>query len=206
MPKVIPGYKEEAKKRIVRTGVAVFAEKGYHGTTMEDVAETVGVSEGAIYLYFKSKRELFKAIGESGEQQIAQIISSAIRSEDPVRDFFDSATKVYEQYGPISGLMLELLAEGSREASLKKILRDDFDSDREAMQKFLVELRKRAKIGAYADAHSISMGILALFQGYVTSRALGVGKDEAKRALTESMRAMLNGTLHKPVFGKAVKR
>jgi AcrR family transcriptional regulator len=206
MPKVIPEYKEEARKRIVRTALAVFAEEGYHATTMEDVAERVGVSEGALYLYFKSKRELFRAIAESREQQIAQVISSAIRSGDPVRDFLDSATKVYEQYGPISGLMLELLAEASREASLRKIIRDDFDSDREAMRRFLVELRKGGKIGAYADAHFISMGLLALFYGYVASRALGVGKDEAKRALTESMRAMLNGTLHKPVFGKAVKR
>lgn len=40
-------------------------------------------------------------------------------------------------------------------------------------------------------------GILTLFYGYAISRALGVGKDEAKRPCTEAMRAMLNGTLTK---------
>jgi AcrR family transcriptional regulator len=198
MPKVVPQYKQEARERIVQTALLAFAEKGYHETTMEDIAERLGVSEGAIYLYFKSKRELFKAIGESGEHQIGQIISSSIGNEDPVKAFFDSVVNVYEQYEPISGLIVELMAEASRDASLKKIFRDDFDEDGKTLGNFLEELRKRRLIGADADAHSISMGLLALLHGYVISRVLGIRKDDAKRAYTQAMRAMLNGTLSKP--------
>jgi len=194
MPKVVPQYKEQARERIIGVALRVFAEKGYHETTMEDVADRLGVSEGTIYLYFKSKKELFKAISEPGEHQVAEVISSAIESEDPVKSFFDLATKVYEQYEPISGLMVEMLAEASRDPSLRKILRDDFDTDRETMAKFLVELRKRGKIGVDADLESISMAIVALFYGYAVSRLLGIGKDEAKRAYSEAMRVMFDGT------------
>jgi len=197
MPKVVPQYKEQARERIIEAALRVFAEKGYHETTMEDVADRLGVSEGTIYLYFKSKRELFKAISEPGEHQVAEIISSAIESEDPVKRFFDLATKVYEQYESISGLIVELLAEASRDASLRKIFKDDFDTDRETMRRFLVELRKRGKIGADADIDSISMANVALFYGYAISRLLGVSKEEAKRAYSEAMRLMLNGTLTK---------
>lgn len=197
MPKVLPQYKEQARERIIEGALRVFAEKGYHETTMEDVANRLEVSEGTIYLYFKSKRELFKAISEPGEHLLAEVISSAIESEDPVKSFFDLATNVYEQYEPISGLIVELLAEASRDASLRKILRDDFDTDRETMRKFLVELRKRGKIAVDADTDSISVAIVALFYGYAISRLLGVGKDEVKRAYTEAMRIMLTGTLAK---------
>jgi AcrR family transcriptional regulator len=198
MPKVVPEYKEEARERIVQTALLVFAEKGYHETTMEDIAGRLGVSEGAIYLYFKSKRELFKAIGESGEHQIEHIVSSSISNEDPVKAFFDSVVNVYEQYEPISGLIFELLAEASRDASLRKMFRDDFDEDGKTLGNFLEELRKRSLIGADADAHSISLGLLALFHGYVISRVLGIRKDDAKRAYTQSMRAMLIGTQDRP--------
>jgi len=191
MPKVVPQYKEQARERIIDAALRVFAEKGYHETTMEDVADKLGVSEGTIYLYFKSKKELFKAISEPGEHQVAEVISSAIESEDPVKSFFDLATKVYEQYEPISGLIVELLAEASRDASLRKILRDDFDTDRATMQKFLEELRKRGKIDADADIDSISMAIVALFYGYAISRLLGVEKEEVKRAYSKAMRVML---------------
>jgi AcrR family transcriptional regulator len=199
MPRVVPRYKEQARRRIVEAALSVFAEKGYHETTIEDVADRLGVSEGAIYLYFKSKRQLFKAIGESGEQRIRQIIPSSVDAEDPVKVFFDSVVNMYEQYEPISGLIFELLAEASRDVSLKKIFRDDFDEDCVTLENFLKALRKRSLIGADADVHSISMGLLALFYGYVISRVLGVRKDDAKRAYIEAMRVMLDGTMSKSV-------
>jgi AcrR family transcriptional regulator len=195
MPKVVPQYKEQARARIIETAVRVFAEKGYHEATMEDVADRLGVSEGTIYLYFKSKRELFEAISDLGEHDVAEVLSKAEGSEDPVKTFFDLATDVYEQYEPISGLIVELLAEASRDASLRKIVRNNFDTDHETMQKFLVELRKRGRIATETDVDSISMAILFLFYGYAITRLLGVGKNEAKRACGEAMRVMLNGTL-----------
>ena len=193
MPKVVPQYKEQARERIIEAALHVFAQKGYHETTMEDVADRLGVSEGTIYLYFKSKRELFKAISEPGEHQVAEVLSSAMGSEDPLERFFELATDVYEQYEPISGLLVELFSEASRDASLRKMLRDDFDADRETMRKFLVELRKQGRIGPDTDIDSVSMAILSLFYGYAISRLLGVGKDEAKRAYSEVMRIMLGG-------------
>ena len=195
MPKVVPRYKEQARARIIDAALHVFAEKGYHEATMEDVADRLRVSEGTIYLYFKSKRELFKAISDLGEHQATELTSSAIESEDPAKSFFDLGTNMYEEHEAISGLILELLAEASRDASLRKIIRDDFDRDRETTRKFLVELKKRGKIGPDTDVDSISMAIVTLFHGYAISRILGVGKDEAKRAYGEAMRVMLDGTL-----------
>ena len=194
MPRVVPQYKEQARQRIIEAALRIFADKGYHEATMEDVADRLGVSEGTIYLYFKSKRELFKAISEPGEHQVAEILSSAMDSEDPLERFFELAAEVYEQYESISGLLVELFAEASRDASIRKMLREDFDADRETMRKFLVELRKRGWIGPDTDVDSVSMAALSLFYGYAISRLLGVGKDEAKKVYSEAMRIMLGGT------------
>jgi len=199
MPKVVPQYKEQARQRIVEAALGVFAEKGYHETTIEDVADRLGVSEGAIYLYFKSKRDLFKAIGESGERQIKQMIPSSIDAEDPIKAFINSAVKLSEQYESFYGLIFELLAEASRDASLKRIFREDFDEDCRTLEDFLKELRKRNLIGTNADIRSISMGLLALFYGYLISRVIGLRKDDSKQAYTEAMRVMLEGTLSKNV-------
>jgi AcrR family transcriptional regulator len=193
MPKVVPRYKEQARARIIEGALRVFAEKGYHEATMEDVAERLHVSEGTIYLYFRSKRELFKAISNVGEDQVAGIISSAVESEDPVKSFVDLATSAYEEYEPISGLVVELLAEASRDASLRRIIKDNFETDREAMHKFLMELRKRGKINADTNVESISMAIVALFYGYAVTRLLGVEKEEVRKAYSEAMRGMLSG-------------
>jgi len=195
MPKVVPHYKEQARARIVEAALRVFAEKGYHEATMQDVADKLQVSEGTIYLYFRSKRELFKAISDLGEHDIAEGLSLAMASDDPVKSFFDLATDLYEQYESISGLLVELLAEASRDASLRRIVRSNFDTDRETMQKFLMDLRKRGRIGTEADIDSISMAILCLLYGYAITRLLGVGKSEAKGACREAMRVIIERTL-----------
>lgn len=42
--------------------MAAFAEKGFAATKVEDVARRAGVSKGLLYLYFKTKEDLFKAV------------------------------------------------------------------------------------------------------------------------------------------------
>jgi len=45
--------------------MTAFAEKGYAATKVEDVAKRAGVSKGLLYLYFKTKEDLFKAVVRS---------------------------------------------------------------------------------------------------------------------------------------------
>jgi AcrR family transcriptional regulator len=54
--------KEDRPTEIVAAALEAFAERGYAATRLEDVAERAGVSKGTLYLYFKSKEELFKAV------------------------------------------------------------------------------------------------------------------------------------------------
>jgi AcrR family transcriptional regulator len=47
---------------ILDAALACFAEKGFAGTRMDDVAARAGITKGTIYLYFESKEALFKAL------------------------------------------------------------------------------------------------------------------------------------------------
>src|SRR5699024_10461436 len=46
------------KEEIIQAAVSVFMEKGYTGTTMEDVAANLLMTKGSVYYYFKDKQEL----------------------------------------------------------------------------------------------------------------------------------------------------
>ena len=54
--------KEDRPTEIVAAALDAFAARGYAATRLEDVAERAGVSKGTLYLYFKNKEELFKAV------------------------------------------------------------------------------------------------------------------------------------------------
>lgn len=49
---------ERKKTEILQSALSVLSEKGYHGTTMEDIASHLLMTKGALYYYFKDKQEL----------------------------------------------------------------------------------------------------------------------------------------------------
>lgn len=54
--------KEARPSELLAAALALFVEKGYAGTRLDDVAARAGVSKGTLYLYFANKEELFKAV------------------------------------------------------------------------------------------------------------------------------------------------
>jgi AcrR family transcriptional regulator len=50
------------RKQILDAATEVFAEKGFHRATVQDIAETAGISHGAIYNYFDSKHHLLISV------------------------------------------------------------------------------------------------------------------------------------------------
>src|SRR3954452_9398043 len=54
--------KEERPGEIVAAALGCFAERGFSGTRLDDVAARAGVTKGTLYLYFANKEELFKAV------------------------------------------------------------------------------------------------------------------------------------------------
>ncbi|MFB4167154.1 TetR/AcrR family transcriptional regulator [Virgibacillus sp. JSM 102003] len=47
----------EKKMKLIEAGMRLFAEKGYHNTSIQEIASEAGVSKGAFYLYFQSKED-----------------------------------------------------------------------------------------------------------------------------------------------------
>ncbi len=54
--------KEDRPAEITAAAMSAFAENGFAATRVEDVARRAGVSKGLLYLYFKTKEDLFKAV------------------------------------------------------------------------------------------------------------------------------------------------
>lgn len=56
--------RRDRREDILTASLNLFATKGFHGTTMRDIAKEANITEGLIYHYFASKRDLFRAIIE----------------------------------------------------------------------------------------------------------------------------------------------
>ena len=191
MPKVVPEYKEEARSRILDAANRVFAEKGYHEATMEDIAKRLGVSKGAIYLYFSSKEDLFEAMVKTAPQAFKEILYSSFGDEaDPVQsatEFFDKMLKLSASN---PGLSFEILSEASRNPGLKRILRQNHEEYERVLTGFLAEGRKRKIVGDNLDIRPLANALIALWNGLETLLVAGLPIDEARRAWLEALKAI----------------
>lgn len=77
------------KEEILRSASAVLAEKGYQGTTMEEIASKLLMTKGSMYYYFKNKNELLYSchlmIMEMSIHQISEIINSNAKPQEKLR-------------------------------------------------------------------------------------------------------------------------
>lgn len=69
---------EDTRRRLLDAAKKVFVQRGFHGATLDHVAEEAGFTKGAVYSRFGSKADLFLALFERHiEQRIAEIRAAA---------------------------------------------------------------------------------------------------------------------------------
>src|SRR3954466_2331952 len=67
----------ETRERLLRAAADVFAQRGYDGTRVADIAATAGVSNGALYAHFGSKGELLvAALRAHGRRMLATVLAA----------------------------------------------------------------------------------------------------------------------------------
>lgn len=92
--------KKIAKKKedILRTAVSILAEKGYQGTTMEEIASSLLMTKGSVYYYFKDKQDLLYQSQLMLLQQSLVNIKTIQQENLPVEDRFKKAMVAHITY------------------------------------------------------------------------------------------------------------
>ena len=168
---------------ILEAARKVFAKKGFHEATVDDIAETAGVAKGTVYLYYASKRDLYFAALKFGiaqmysllldelkqvstpEKKLRVLIATKLAYFDENRDFFKI---YYSELGNIpsthpGGIDNEFKSLYQEQARLvEAILKEG------ARKKVLRNLRTEQTAFAISD----------IIRGVVTQRVLGWSKSK----------------------------
>jgi AcrR family transcriptional regulator len=77
---------KDRREQLIRTGAQLFAERGYHPTSVADIVSAIGVGKGVFYWYFKSKDELLSELLKGGHHELRKRQQHAMGDEpDPMR-------------------------------------------------------------------------------------------------------------------------
>jgi AcrR family transcriptional regulator len=146
------------RQRLLSAAAEVFAERGYDGTRVADIAAAAGVSNGALYAHFASKAELLvAALRTHGRQLLAEMLAA-----DPDRPITELLLVIGRgltaRRAPRDYLVVEALVAARRDEEVARPMRD-YMAER---ADWLAGLVLAAQAGDEIDA-SLSPGALAHF-------------------------------------------
>jgi AcrR family transcriptional regulator len=81
-------YSASTKRALVEVATELFTERGYAGTSLDEIVAGARVTKGALYHHFSGKQALFEAVFEAVEEDASQRIRQAVRTH---RDPWDKA-------------------------------------------------------------------------------------------------------------------
>src|SRR6266850_403505 len=71
------------RQELTRVAARLFAEKGYHGTSVGDLAEALGVQKGSLYSHIEAKADLLWEVAREGAEAFHQALD-AVPEEGPI--------------------------------------------------------------------------------------------------------------------------
>lgn len=162
----------------------VFADKGFHEATIDEVAKSAKVAKGTVYLYYRSKRELYRAALKRGVLEMLERTRASVEAADSTEakihafietkvQYFDENRDFFKIYYSEFGNCLTHPAE----------MYEDFTSlylEQSRMLESVLERSLRRKEIRSTRTDVTALAIADLTRGLITQRLLGWSKGKVE--------------------------
>jgi TetR/AcrR family transcriptional regulator, cholesterol catabolism regulator len=191
--------KEDRAGHIYRVAAEIMCHKGYEATSMNDIADGVGLTKAGVYHYIRGKEDLLYAIMSFGLDMVDQdVIAPAREIADPelrLRTMIDRhATRIMEQGGAVTILLEEMNAlTPAHQRIIRSRKRAYFEMVRTALDQLLVEGKLRDLDPTVATFSLFGM-ILWISRWYRRTGSLS-----PNRAAVDVLEIAMNAVLKAPV-------
>jgi TetR/AcrR family fatty acid metabolism transcriptional regulator len=175
-PVAAPGEPEK-RRAILHAAVRVFAEKGYHGCRIADVARAAGVAYGLVYHYFRNKDELLESV--FAEQWT--ILLNALRAIDAgagtaAEKIAGMVAFVFDVYKASPAAVRVLLLEVSRTPNALRAgsTRETFEAATNTVADVVAQGQVRGEFRAAAQPLVAATAILGAMELALSALVIGV--------------------------------
>ncbi len=130
----------EREQLILQAADRLFLEKGYHDTSIDDIAAQVGISKGTVYLHFASKEDLVAALFDRGIHAMLETLNGILASPGAPREKLQSIIR--QIYGSMDRQRFQLMGALLNSPEFHKTMVER----RQAMAALWEEPRKRVGV------------------------------------------------------------
>jgi AcrR family transcriptional regulator len=184
-------------QEVIEAACRIFARQGYAATNVEDIAKEAGMAKGTIYLYFKSKEEVFTAVLA---RDLESLTTKTIEGMSAVETFAEQLTVYLNLRSTFmehnQDFLRVYLAEfgrcGSRPILISEVIDKLFWRGFEFMRRCLEDAITRKEIRA-VPVESAAFAIFDLFRGFAERHLRGWSHLSLEDDLAFTRSLILNG-------------
>ena len=194
--------KKERRLSILRAAREVFFEHGFHGATVDSVAERAEVSKGTVYLYFESKETilahlLIEGLSELVEElEHAYAVGDSLPADERLQQLSWSYFRFFQQE-PLYYRFLMAMDRGRfQEAVTPEVYQEVLEASMEGLSLVVRAVEQGIESGLFAccDAHQAAAtlwatlnGVLELMNHPLRREMMGVGTQVLYRTAMETV-------------------
>jgi AcrR family transcriptional regulator len=174
----------EKRKLILDAAIRVFAEHGYHGARVGDIAEDAGVAHGLLYHYFASKDDVLRTIFTENWGELIERFRAVELAAEPPLDKLEGIAKILLRTWRNDPALVTVMV---REVARSHQLQDRVDDVREAfaiVQRIIEEGQTSGEFRTDVDARLASWvfygGLEELLTGWVLGQLPDSEEDVAR--------------------------
>jgi AcrR family transcriptional regulator len=171
--------KEDTRARLLASAARVFARRGFHAASVEEVAEDAGFSKGAVYSNFESKEDLFLAMVEARFQDRLAAIRAAVAEPgapgEQAKRSGDSFIRTLAADPEWPAVFMEFWAYAQRDPSVRRRFAAQVGALRSAVAEILAS--RAAELGTELPlpAEQLATMTFAMATGFAMERQLDPG-------------------------------
>jgi AcrR family transcriptional regulator len=152
------------RERLLRAAADVFARRGYDGARVSDIAESAGLSNGALYAYFGSKAELLVgALRAHGRRLLDDVVAHPSRSIS--EQLLATGRSLRRRRDPDGYLIIEALAAARRDPDVARPMRDYVRQRADHLAQQVRDAQGRGEIDPAVSPEAVAHLCLALGLG-----------------------------------------
>ncbi len=187
----------ERRAQILRAARAVFVERGFLAARVEDIAKRAGLSKGAVYFYYSSKRDLFLALVREEQETTYRFLEDAEHDPRPASVKMLDLGRQYVDY--FAGLktpprfFLMCSEAAIRDEEIREELHATHQRFVDATTRILAQGMAEGTFREL-DPHAVAQLFKAMIDGLAGEAAIGIRPDPEHLARA-GIDAILNGIL-----------
>ena len=169
-----PSGDDPIREKLVSAAAEVFAEKGYEGAGVAEIARRAGYTTGAIYGRFSGKAELLLAAIEAHSESELDQLFNEHRFEGKVTDILTTVGShlVTDELGPNSALLLEAFVASRRDPEMRRRMRESLDLRSDRLADLVTEAQATGAIDPSLDKEAVVRFCHAVGLGFLLFRAV----------------------------------